>query len=102
MPTTVYERLCFLQELETLPPLSQQQKAKLGRLVWKKVKPFAQEYYPLNRVQSIEPEGYYTVLEYPDALIPHIDTFIIDFYEKPAKKRVRVKIPVYSTRKQKN
>lgn len=93
MPT-MYERLVVMQQDPEFPPLSQAQRARLGKKVWLGIKPFIAPYFPLPKVQSQEPEGTYTVLQYPPELSLTIDTIIRDFYEQPARKRKRRIIPL--------
>jgi hypothetical protein len=106
MPATTYERLIFCQDIHSLPSLDQPQRARLGKHVWLGIKPLIAPFYPLKKVQSLEPEGFYTVLQYPDDLFPHIDKLIVGYYEsRTVKKRRRVlaktkPVPIYQSKKQ--
>jgi hypothetical protein len=93
MPT-MYERLVDIQQDPEFPPLSQPQRARLGKKVWLGIKPFITPYFPLEKVKSEEPEGVYTVLRYPPELSLTIDAIIRDFYEQPIRKRKRKAVPI--------
>lgn len=92
MPS-IYSRLVKYQELNKKPPLTQEQKVSLGHHICQQYLSQTRIKKALHRMMSIEPEGKFIVLSYPEIYLPEIDRYISEFYSTLPQPKVRKRIP---------
>lgn len=102
MPT-VFKRISYYCQQNGLPIPDRDQRAEVGKQVAHIYISEKKKEAVINRIESVEPEGTFSVIDYPKNFVPVIDQFIDDFMkELTPKKRKRnpIEKPVYSGRKQ--
>lgn len=89
---TLYERSVFYCVESLTSPLTLAQKADLGKII---LHEFYLSGYNKNQIslyQSIEPEGTFTVINYPDSFTEKIDQIIADFCTKKESQPEKPKV----------
>lgn len=96
MPT-LYSRLIKYQDENSKPPLPHNFRRLLGQQIIKEYMDLPKELRPtLGRKETVEPEGIFIAISYPETFIEDIDRIIKDFYLKlpniiPKRKRIYTK-----------